>query len=149
MPLLRTFAGLGLTFQYPDPYQVEKATSNPVMYQVALDHHKEPGVLTVRFNPQNPGGAVSLDDVAQATRLQMGGDAQVEPAKLIVAGKEYEARAVKANSLGMITTTDVTAVVQLGATNYVVLTHTSDDDRNSSQKMFDVVLRTLAPSPPE
>ena len=141
--VLKTFTGLGIKFQYPEPYSADVATSNPVVHQVALDHHKEPGVLTIRFNPEDPKAPILLEDVALATKQRMGEQTTVEPAKLTVAGKTYEARAVKANQLGLVATTDTVAVVTLGDRTYIVLTHTSDVDKDKAQKMFDVVLRTL------
>lgn len=141
---VKTFKGLGLTFDYPEPYVPEIATSNPEIHQVALDHNKEPGVLTVRFNPKDPGEDINLDEVAEASRLRMGPDATVAPAKLEVAGKSYEARSVKANQLGLVGSTDIMAVVRMGKTNYVVTTHVSNDDQKRAQRMFDIVLKSLA-----
>jgi hypothetical protein len=141
--VLKTFQGLGLKFQYPEPYKADVATSNPTVHQVALDHNKEPGVLTVRFNPQDPKAPISIDDVALATKQRMGEQTTVTPAKLTIAGKAYDARAIKANQLGLVSTTDTVAVVTLRDRTYIVLTHTSDVDAEKAQKMFDVVLRTL------
>jgi hypothetical protein len=141
---VKTFKGLGLTFEYPEPYVPETATSNPEIHQVALDHNREPGVLTVRFNPKDPGADINLDEVAEASRLRMGPEATVAPAKLEVAGKSYEARSVKANQLGLVGTIDVMAVVRMGETNYVVTTHVSNDDQKRAQRLFDIVLKSLA-----
>ena len=63
---------MGLRFRYPEPYVVETATTNPDVHQVAIDHSKEPGVLTIRFNPKDPAAAIELDEVAEATRQRMG-----------------------------------------------------------------------------
>lgn len=141
---LVTFEGLGLTFQYPKPYVADTATSNPEIHQVAVDHGKEPGVLTIRFNPKDPDEDVKLAEVAEATRQRMGPEATVEPTKLKVAGKEYEARVVKSKQMGLVNASDVVAIVELGGTNYIVLTHVADDERERAQRMFDTVLGSLA-----
>ncbi len=140
---LETFEGLGLTFQYPQPYEVETATKNPEVHQIALDHSAEPGVLTVRFNPKKPREEIDLEQVAEAARHRMGPKATVEKAKLEVSGKVYEARAVRARHLGLVGSVDVMAVVPMGDTSYVVLTHVSDDDVERAQRLFDTVLGSL------
>lgn len=141
---LQTFKGLGLTFQYPAPYTAETATSNPELHQVAVDHNKEPGVLTIRFNPKEPGEALKLDEIGEATRQRMDAKATVAPSNLVVAGKSYEARTIKSNQLGLVGATDVVAIVPIEGTNYIVLTHVSDDDAQRAQRMFDTVLGSLA-----
>jgi len=141
---LETYAGLGITFQYPKPYKAEAATSNPEIHQVAVDHGKEAGVLTIRFDPKNPGKEMSLEEIGEATRQRMGAEATMAPTKLTVAGKEYEARTIKSNQLGLVAATDVVAVVPLEGSNYIVLTHVSDVDAARAQRMFDTVLGSLA-----
>lgn len=141
---LKTFKGLGVTFKYPEPYVADTATTNPVVHQVALDHKKEPGVLTLRFNPKAPSEKIDLDDVAEATRQRMGVKATVEPSQLKVGEKSYDARLIRSNQLGLIEAIDVVAVVPMGERNYVILTHTSNDDQKRAQRMFDTVLSTLA-----
>ncbi len=141
---LQTFKGLGLTFQYPAPYTAETATSNPELHQIAVDHNKEPGVLTIRFNPKNPGENLKLDEIGEATRQRMDPKASVAPSSLVVAGKSYEARTIKSSQLGLVGATDVVAIVPIEGTNYIVLTHVSDDDAKRAQRMFDKVLGSLA-----
>lgn len=141
--VLKDFEQLGMRFRYPEPYVVEIATSNPEVHQVAVDHNNEPGVLTIRFNPKDPKAAIDLDEVAEATRQRMGAKAIVEPSKLDVAGKTYEARTVRANQLGLVETVDVMAVVELGGRNHVVLTHVSKGDEARAKRLFDTVLGSL------
>ncbi|MDZ4064927.1 MAG: hypothetical protein U1E22_09710 [Coriobacteriia bacterium] len=141
---LQTFRGLGLTFRYPAPYTAETATSNPELHQIAVDHNKEPGVLTIRFNPKNPGEILKLDEIGEATRQRMDPKATVAPSSLLVAGKSYEARTIKSSQLGLVAATDVVAIVPIEGTNYIVLTHVSDDDGKRAQRMFDTVLGSLA-----
>ena len=68
----------------------------------------------------------------------------MEPSKLEVAGKTYEARTVRANQLGLIESVDVMAIVELKGRNYVVLAHTSKEDEARTKRLFDTVLGSLA-----
>jgi hypothetical protein len=140
--VLKDFTAIGVRFQYPEPYSVESSTANPQAYQVAIDHNKEPGVVTIRFNATTPGKALVLDEVANSLRSGDDGEAAVVPAKLKVAGQEYEARALKTRIFGVVQT-DTVAVVPLNGSYYVVLTHAADEDLPKAQKLFDAVLGSL------
>ena len=146
-PKIAEFHKFGVKFNYPEPYEVEAVSSNPQVYQIAIDHSKLPGVLTIRFNPKDPTGPVDLAQVAEVARKRMGDGAKVSRTELKVAGKTYEARLVKSKPLNLVTTSDVMAVVPIGGINYVILTHTADEDATKAKRMFDIVLDSIRPDP--
>ena len=145
---LESFQGLGLSFTYPKPYQVETVTTNPQIHQIAIDHNQEPGVLVIRFDPSHPAKPMVLDEIGEATRQRMDAQATMTPSTLMVAGQRVEARTIHSTQLGLVSSTDVVAIVTIKGTNYVVLTHTADADAQRAQRMFDTVLQSLAGQSP-
>ena len=144
---VQTYSGHGLSFQYPANYKVEVATDNPELFQIAVDSQSAPGVLTIRFNPAAPSAPVELNAISEETKRGMSeaSQATVQPTRLRIGGKDVDGRELKSTILGF-PFTDVLAVVQLGNRNYVVLTHTADEDKPKAKPMFDTVLSSLGPS---
>jgi hypothetical protein len=147
VPTLKEFVGHGVVFQYPDKYRAEVTTDNPELHQIAVSSSSLPGVLTIRFNPQAATAPIDLNAIANETRrgLSEGSEASMQPTRLRIGGQDVEGREFASTILGF-PFTDVLAVVSLGGSNYVVLTHVADDDKPRAKAMFDAVLSTLRPS---
>ena len=100
----------------------------------------------LRHNPKQPNVPLDLEAITNAEKkgLDEGHEALVTPSKLKVAGKEIEARTLKATILGF-PQTDVIAVPEIGGRHYLLILHASDDDMDKAKVMFDKVLSTIKP----
>lgn len=141
---VRLETGLGLRFEVPAGWDVRVVTTNPEVHQLTVESAKQPGLLIIRTNPKNTAEPISLDDVAESVRQNMGPDATVSPSQMLAAGGTHAAKTVKSRQLGLVPSTDVVSVLTIGGRNYVVNTHCADEDCGNADRMYQTVLRSLA-----
>ncbi len=142
---IRSGSGVGLTFSYPEAYQLVVSTANPEANQIAISSDKLPGVLTIRLNTVDPTGALDLEQLAESSRVTMDPSGTIERTSMKVGTQAYPARSVHSTSLGLLPETDVLAVVPIGGRNYLITLHAANEDVGKAARMFAVVLGSLKP----
>lgn len=144
---VKRFTGMGVTFELPTAFKAELVTDNPELHQIAVGQIEGAGIqLVLRHFPKKPNTPLDLEAITAAEKkgLEEGREAVVTPGKVTVAGKQFDARILKAAILGF-PQTDTIAVPEIGGRHYLLIMHAADEDADKAKVMFDKVLSTIGP----